>query len=133
MSFFKTINAWVENVDKSLDEVVKHIVIELGADLIELTPVDTGRLKGNWIMSINGETYHSNIRYDDTGDVTFRELLDKVKSLSAGDIAYIANRLLYSEIIEWGGSPRKAPEGMLRVTAARFEHYVDEAVAKHRV
>lgn len=132
-SFNLTIDTWVNDVTKSMENIFKEIVIDLGESLVTMTPVLTGRLRGNWIMTINSPATNSLIRYDTDGETTIADIMDVSMSLSLGDVAYIVNNLMYSELIEYGGSPFKAPEGMLIATADKFEFLLIDIIERNKV
>jgi hypothetical protein len=132
-SFNLTIDTWVNDVTKSMENIFKEIVIDLGESLVTMTPVLTGRLRGNWIMTINSPATNSLIRYDTDGGTTIADIIDGAMSLSLGDVAYIVNNLTYSELIEDGGSQFKAPEGMLIATADKFEFLLIDIIERNKV
>lgn len=130
-SFDSVIDGWTSNVEVMLDEILQDIVIDIGIAVVNITPVKTGRLKGNWQLTINSQATSSLNTFDPDGGDTINEILTKAESLTSGDIAYIANNVLYGRDIEYGSS-RKAPNGMVRVTAARFLTIVEAAIARRR-
>lgn len=129
-NFMDVIDEWIENTEQKFDDVLQTIVIKVGESAITLSPVDTGRFKGNWQLSIDGPSTHSLLRYDKDGHETLADIASKANSLTAGQVAYIQNQVLYGHDLEYGSS--KQSEGMVRITAMRFKRIVDEAVALHR-
>lgn len=133
MNFSEQITKFVLEATASIEDTAKEIIFEVGDSLVTLTPVLTGRLKGNWQMTVGSPSTHSMIRYDKTGDATKEDIWNKVHNFELGQVAFIVNNLTYSEIIEYGGSPLKAPDGMLRVTEAKFEHIIKLAIENNRM
>lgn len=129
--FLDTINQWVEETEERIDETLQSIVFKIGETLVTLSPVDTGRFKGNWQLGIDQTTSSSLIRMDPDGFATLNEIAQKVTSFTAGQIAYLQNHVLYGYDLEYGSS-MQAPDGVVRVTAQRFLRIVNEAVSLHR-
>ena len=129
--FLDVINQWVEDTENRIDETLQTIVLKIGESVVTLSPVDTGRFKGNWQLGIDQTTSSSLIRMDPDGFATLSELAQKVNSFTAGQIAYIQNHVLYGYDLEYGSSTQ-APDGVVRVTAQRFARIVNEAAALHR-
>jgi|APAga8741243762_1050094.scaffolds.fasta_scaffold41092_2 hypothetical protein len=143
-NFLDTINEWVEATEKRIDETLQTITIKVGESVIMLSPVDTGRFRGNWQLTIDGTSANSLVRYDQDGSSTLAMLASKANSFTAGQVAYIQNHVLYGYDLEWGtyngptqkvteeGFSRQAPAGMVRVTEADFVRIVNDAVRIHR-
>ncbi|WP_434676225.1 hypothetical protein [Pseudomonas sp. D3-10] len=91
-----------------------------------------GRFRGNWQFSIDAPADGVLDTIDPSGRMSLALLRGQVTSLTAGQTAYIVNNLPYGIPLEYGHSTQ-APNGMVRVTLARFQQIVDEAVRKHRV
>ncbi|WCO82129.1 hypothetical protein vBPpSSYP_147 [Pseudomonas phage vB_PpS_SYP] len=143
-NFLDTINEWVEATEKRIDETLQTITIKVGESVIMLSPVDTGRFRGNWQLTIDGTSANSLVRYDQDGSSTLAMLAAKANSFTAGQVAYIQNHVLYGHDLEWGtyngptqkvtaeGFSTQAPAGMVRVTEADFIRIVNDAVRIHR-
>lgn len=129
--FLDTITQWIEETENRIDETLQTILLKIGDTVITLSPVDTGRFKGNWQLGIDETTSSSLLRYDPDGFATMAALASKVNSFTAGQIAYIQNHVLYGYDLEYGSSTQ-APDGMVRITAQRFTQIVNEAAALHR-
>lgn len=133
MSFSKDIDSFIVSAISSIENVAKDIIIEIGKSLITLTPVKTGRLKGNWQLTVTSPASHSLIKYDKSGNETLSTMMSKVESFTAGQVAYIVNNLSYAGFIENGGSRYKAPDGMVRPTEAKFNFIINEAIKKNKI
>ncbi|WP_409300481.1 hypothetical protein [Pseudomonas sp. KCJK8993] len=91
-----------------------------------------GRFRGNWQFSIDTPAEGVLDQIDPSGNVTIAVLRTQVQSLTAGQTAYIVNNLPYAVPLEYGHS-QQAPGGMVRITLARFQHIVDEAIRNNQV
>lgn len=131
MDFLDTIYEWIEETETKIDDVLQTIVLKIGNSVVTLSPVDTGRFKGNWQLSINTGTSASILRYDQEGNTTLADMASKVNTFTAGQVAYIQNHVLYGQDLEQGYS-RQATDGMVMVTEVKFLRIVDEAVRLHK-
>ncbi|POA52127.1 MULTISPECIES: hypothetical protein [unclassified Pseudomonas] len=91
-----------------------------------------GRFRGNWQFSIDTPAEGVLDQIDPSGNVTIAVLRTQVQSLTAGQTAYIVNNLPYAIPLEYGHS-QQAPGGMVRITLARFQQIVDEAIRNNQV
>ena len=91
-----------------------------------------GRFRGNWQFSIGSPVDGVLDQIDASGNVTLAKLKLQVQQLSIGETAYIVNNLPYAVPLEYGHS-KQAPGGMVRITLARFQQIVDEAIRNNQV
>lgn len=138
--FMDVINEWIEETEVRIDNVLQTIAIKVGESVVRLSPVDTGRFRGNWQMTIDNTASSSLLRYDQQGQSTINAIAAVANGFTAGQIAYIQNHVLYGDDLEYGlyngptakvtdeGFSRQAPAGMVRVTEAQFLSIVNEAV-----
>ncbi|KAA8712945.1 hypothetical protein [Pseudomonas cannabina] len=126
-SFAETLAAFSESTKAVIDEVFRSVVIEIGTSVVVLSPVDTGRFKGNWQLTIDQPSSQSLDKYDKAGHETIAELVAQANQLEAGQVAYIVNNLVYGIPLEYGHSDQ-APAGMVQITLARFQQIVEEAI-----
>ncbi len=98
MSFQKDVEKWRKSIMADTEKAFATICLSIQSETMRKTPVDTGRLRGNWMLGIN------NPYGNDSGI-----------SIKLGDTVYLTNNLPYARKMEYGGS-QQAPTGMLRVT-----------------
>lgn len=91
-----------------------------------------GRFRGNWQFSIDTPADGVLDQVDRSGNVSIAVLKAQVEALTIGQTAYIVNNLPYGIALEYGHS-KQAPSGMIRVTLARFQQIVDEAIRNNQV
>lgn len=126
-SFSAQLGQFAEQTKEKMDAIFQDVIVELGESVIMLSPVDTGRFKGNWQLTADAPSNQSLINYDKEGFRTLEKLVSVANTLEAGQKAYIVNNLRYSIPLEFGYS-QQAPSGMVRVTLARFQQIVNDAV-----
>lgn len=88
-----------------------------------------GRFKGNWQVSVNKQTVGETGRIDPSGTATLAAGVAVAHTAIAGHTIYIQNNVPYALPLEYGHS-KQAPGGMVRITVARFQQLVSEAVVE---
>jgi hypothetical protein len=91
-----------------------------------------GRFRGNWQFSIDTPADGVLDQVDRSGNVSIAVLKAQVEALTIGQTAYLVNNLPYGVPLEYGHS-KQAPGGMVRITLARFQQIVDEAIRNNQV
>ena len=130
MSFESDLERFARRVGKSLDETCRGITIKWFSGTIMSTPVDTGRLRGNWQASQESPTSGTTADVDKGGGATIAKAVRKIGG--AGSVNYLVNNLDYAEKIEFGGSSQ-APRGMVRINHARILRIVKQVAAENQV
>lgn len=131
-SFALSLAEFAEQAKEAIDSSLREIVIEIGASVIRMSPVDTGRFRGNWQFSIGAPEQGQLDRLDKNGSAATVELVNGAIQFKAGDTAYIVNNLPYAIPLEYGHSDQ-APGGMVRITLERFQQIVLEAIRNNQV
>ena len=131
-SFGLQLAEFAEQAKEAVDASLREVVIELGNSLIRMSPVDTGRFRGNWQFSVDTPAGGTLTDLDPTGTETSARLAGDSILFKAGETAYIVNNLPYAIPLEYGHSDQ-APGGMVRVTLARFQQIVEDAIRNHKV
>lgn len=130
MSFEADLEAFARAVKQSLDATCRGIAIEWFSSTVLGTPVDTGRLRGNWQMSQHVPIEASIERMDKSGASVLADIAARVGG--AGSINYLTNNLPYAERIEYGYS-KQAPQGMVRINFARITHIIEQVARGNAV
>ncbi|MEB7931681.1 hypothetical protein NGK10_04920 [Enterobacter quasiroggenkampii] len=87
-----------------------------------------GRFRGNWQVSFDAPTTDETGRVDKVGDLTKAAGNYTLSLFKVGMKAiYFCNNVPYAYPLEMGHSTQ-APSGMVRVTAAEFQRFFEEAV-----
>ena len=114
MSFSSDIGKWNDKVEKAATRIFRGTALSLFGKIVVRTPVDTGRLRGNWQVQLNSAP---------TGILEGTKVQSGSTKAKLGDSIYIVNNLPYAEVIE-NGSSNQAPQGMVKVTVAEFKQVV---------
>lgn len=144
------INQFVKKTDFSLKRILVNYAFALYASIVKKTPVDTGRARANWNISVgNADT-----------SITDKKMKNGLKysendiSINGDDTIFISNNLPYIETLEYGGYPKspkkgswdkvkkqwiiksengfskQAPEGMVGVTLANNENILKSVIKR---
>ena len=129
MSFQSDIINFTNRSTKEVDRIRRGTIIKLFSQVIDDTPVDTGRLRGNWRTSVGKPINGTLIQNDKSGLRAKGKILNKLGTF--GDSVHMTNNLPYAKVAEYGewngptekvnssGFSRKATKGMMRKNALR--------------
>lgn len=123
MSWSIPIERLAERAGLKLDTVTRKVTLDLFTSVVQKSPVDTGRFKGNWNF---GTT--PNLSVSATINAA-RGLSEAQKALGipAGGVVYLSNGLPYARRLEYGYS-QQAPAGMVRLSVREFRQFVARAI-----
>lgn len=79
----------------------KKLILEVARRAINRTPIDTGRLRGGWQITLSPEVTDNGRINKGRGDVT-SEMVQAVQALDLGMKAYISNAVEYAGYVEKG-------------------------------
>lgn len=117
MSFSSDVHRIAEKMNTDVEEVVAATFIELFSSVIKDTPVDEGRLQGNWQTTKNTPAQNEVERTGSSGAIANAHATVKKPGLY-----YLTNNLPYAHTIEYDGhSSVKAPAGMVRINVLRLK------------
>lgn len=129
--FEDDINKFQRKTADKMDKIVRKVSLEILKSVVFKSPVDTGRFRSNWQVSI-GSVPSGTVGYQGTETIgeragskgpVYEATVAKSKgtadSAKAGDVIYIANNLPYAVRLEEGYSGQ-APAGMVTLTVQEF-------------
>lgn len=111
--------------EKKMNKVYRIATMETAKDIIMDTPVDTGRLRGNWQAGRGSKNSGQLSVFDKSGGLSVSRITSVFTKLKSGDVAYFFNNLPYAYPIEFGHSTRKAPQGMVRKNVVNWGSRVE--------
>jgi len=117
---------FAEKAEKNAQVVVRKVGIDLFSKTVERTPVDTGRARANWNCSIGAPSLATSEQTDKGGEVAKARIKNTLHDWKQGDI-YLMNSLPYIRRLEYDGWSKQAPAGMVRISVAEFQTFVDAA------
>lgn len=120
----------VSTQKERIEYVRRRSIIALFDMVVLRTPVDTGRLRGNWVCTIGGPNAASMAEIRSMAE-TKRQNEAKVNESTFKDVVYLTNNLTYAVAIEYGHSAQ-APQGMMRVSAAQWPAIVKRTAKRYQ-
>ena len=116
-NFDLDISKFVEKAKGNADKVVREICLNLLTDIVQGTPVDTGRARANWFTAINSAS-SATIEYSGGKDAAEslaigRAMPDIAKA--TGNVFNISNNLPYIYRLEFEQWSDQAKDGMVRI------------------
>lgn len=102
-------------VEEALTQRVRVIAMAMLNEIVLKSPVDTGRFRGNNIVSVGAPVYTSTDNVDKSGGETIQRGLSAMSGLEPYTQVFIQNNLPYSGALEDGHS-KQAPGGVYAVS-----------------
>lgn len=130
------------NIDFSnlSDEVFRVTVIKFFGQIVQASPVDTGRFRANWFATISRPSTKIELGSEKSEDQVNQRIERKINGSRESRVFWLTNNLPYSEVVEFGGYSdgpktkggfsRQAPKGVVRITAKRFSKIFNENASK---
>jgi Tfp pilus assembly protein FimT len=115
--------AYASKTSGNLDKIFRATCLAILRDVVMLTPVDTGRAKGNWQVTINVPAQGVLDFEDPTGVGAIAKATTFLATLEAGTTFVLTNNLEYILYLE-DGTAKIAPFGMVKRTVAKYESIV---------
>lgn len=135
-SFSNQIAEFNINFSNLSDEVFRITVIKFFGQVVEASPVDTGRFRANWFATTFAPSVRVQPNSKKSEDEVNQRIVRKVNGSVGKRLFYLTNNLPYAEVIEFGGYPdgpktksgfsRQAPKGVVRITAKSFSRIFNE-------
>lgn len=139
MSLERDIAKFAIKSNKNVEQVRRGVILKLFAAVINDTPVDTGRLRGNWQTSVRAPAKGVKTVDDKSGSLALSKLFSY--DFTNKD-AFLTNNLPYARVAEYGewsgptskvtgkGYSRKSPAGMVRKNTRRFRLLIQKQIKK---
>ncbi len=124
--FNKAVSAAVIGFEqKDIVTFQKKISIDVLTGVTLATPVNLGRARGNWILSV-GSFSNTPVDINDvTGKSTISTGLGNLSKLRPFQVVFITNNVEYILVLE-GGSSSQAPEGMVSMTLNSIRNVIQK-------
>ena len=118
-SFSDQLQAIANRRKAALSAAVRTSVLEMASEMARLSPVDTGRFRASWTVSLGTPApAPAGLRFS-AGSLAGLQIGASLSAWQPGETIYVTNSLPYARQLEMGSS-RQAPAGMVRVTIADF-------------
>lgn len=115
--FSLQIDRSLDLLDDEINDVIQVIGTYCLRGIVQKSPVDTGRFRGNWIVSNNTPDMSTKTQTDKSGSRVINEGTTKISTFDykTQSTIYIQNNLPYANRLENGWS-KQAPKGMVSIT-----------------
>ena len=123
--FAEQVAQWSRETQAKLRLAVRKVALEAFREVILMSPVKSGRFRGNWQVAVGQVPQGVVVLDDKTGQAVISKVEAAVMQLEVGETIYLVNNLPYARRLEYGWS-QQAPEGMVRVTEARWRPIVEK-------
>lgn len=127
MGFAENLNKLCARAGDKAQDVVRKTALELQAGMIEKSPVDTGRFKGNWQAGIGVVNTATDSGDDKSGAGALGRTQTVLATWKPGQKIILTNSLPYAKRLEYGWSDQ-APGGMVRLTVQAYSQALAKAV-----
>ena len=101
---------------------VRRVAVAVGTEIINATPVDTGRAKGNWLPSLGAPT--STMNWSDSATFGAASSISAIRAVSGaykGGSLFLANNLPYINRLNNGWSQQQSVPGWIeRISEETF-------------
>lgn len=109
-----------------VEDVIKASVLGLSASIVQKSPVDTGRFRGNWQYGASAINAGISDAPDKSGSSALGRIETGLNNWVPGQTIYITNSLPYAKRLEYGWSDQ-APGGMVRLSVQAFKQNIKKA------
>lgn len=143
MSFALDIKKFSQKAGDNADMVVRLMLENISNEIMERSPVGDpeswvnpappgyigGHFRANWQLGVGAKPDGEIDGIDPGGKATLEKIKAAVPKKAGGRVYYLTNNLPYAIPLEDGHS-QQAPEGIVGLTALKFQDYVKQAVAE---
>ena len=120
VEFNKQVANWEQKVVPEVFEKMLRFIALTGLKrIVERTPVDTGRARGNWQVTLNSPTDRKTEQLDQSGAGTVGKgmaILRQLPNHGIGQVIWISNNVEYIVDLEEGHSPQAKAGVMVALT-----------------
>ena len=106
-----------DSLPGAVSQVTRRVALQVLSGVVQRTPVDTGRARGNWQTSIGRGPTSTTERLDKSGGAAISEGTAVIGGHKDFEQIQMTNNLPYIARLEDGYS-KQAPEGMVGLTLA---------------
>lgn len=107
--------------------VVRKTALELQSQMIQASPVDTGRFRANWQCGIGAVNQTTTNRAGKVGYAALGRTSEALQGWKPGQTIYLTNSLPYAKRLENGWS-KQAPAGIVALTVQNYANTLEKVV-----
>jgi hypothetical protein len=126
--FSSTLAEFAEKLRIKAGTLQKKITFDMHGDIMQRTPVDTGRARANWFATVGEPSKEVHLYADaKSGDSAIPQPQSPPLEIDGTRDTYIINNLPYIKPLDEGHS-KQAPNGMVKLAMAAQDQRLEEAV-----
>jgi hypothetical protein len=139
MGFKQDFAAMMKRAAGREDQLVRMSALGLGTAVVNRSPVDSGRFRGNWQYGAGQVNFDINSPEDKTGASSIGRIAVGLQGWKRGETIYITESLPYSRKLEYGlygngpkttgGYSTQAVGGMVRISVMEFKANIKKQAA----
>ena len=130
MSFDKEFDDAIKNITIKNEKVIRATAIQLFSAIVKSTPVQTGRLRGNWQTTLSTPATGTTTSLDVSGNKAISDINSVTGRFTlADDSIWFTNNLVYAEAIE-NGTRGARPYKMVSTNIALFVPLINQQANK---
>lgn len=122
------LKAFAEKTKADMETVVRKTAFSLGESMVVMSPVRSGRFRGNWQYGADTINTSTGGADDKSGRTALNRIQAGIRGWKPGQTIWITNSLVYGPRLEAGWS-KQSPAGMVRVSVANYQQYIADAIA----
>lgn len=126
-AFKRRFSALLARSKLKAETAVRKAALDLGSQMVLLSPVDTGRFRGTWVYGNAAMPTDVHETVDKTGESSLGRIREGLATWTPGQTIYMVNNLPYSRRLEHGWS-QQAPSGMVKLTVKNYSRYLAQAL-----
>lgn len=126
-SFEGQLKAFRKKTERKFELLLRKVALDAFSEVIDMSPVDSGRFRGNWQAAVGSAPTGTVEAVDPEGTMVKAKVAGATSGVKPGDVIYMVNNLPYARRLEDGYS-QQAPAGMVRLTVQKWQPIVDAAI-----
>ena len=120
-NFESEMKKFVAKTKRKETQLIRAFCLELFGDVVQRSPVLSGRFRGNWQPAIGSAPSGVIDVEDKSGDATKAKIGRTVSVAKVGDKVFLENNLPYGPRLESAAWSKQAPNGMVRLAVQRAQ------------
>lgn len=118
--------------DGALKDIADAAFLRLMNQVWQGSVVDTGRFRNNWNGAVTAPDLSANRNADRSASGSNAQVNETLNRYDLGQSLYFTNSVPYAWRLEYDGWSERMPNGVVRITARKWDSIVSDEVAKRR-
>lgn len=129
--FSRKLNRIIEQRKATMFNAFRAALFRTGQQVITMSPVMSGRFKGNWLYSYDDPDTSTSNMVDLSGQERIGALNKTLSEIESHTVFYMTNSLPYAFRLEYEGWSKNVPDGMVRVSFQGFNAKLQEELRRN--